>query len=92
MISKRQAGRRSHRSPHLQFDPAVGHVVVALDDPVGTRVKLPDHDVFDRVPDQVILGGDEGVGRLEDLLERVGTFDELPEYALSVSLPPVRLG
>ena len=85
-------GGGSHRSPHLQFDPAVGHVVLALHDPVGTRVKLPDHDVFDRVPDQIVLGGDEGVGRLRIFWSALARLTNFPSELVSVSLPPVRLG
>ena len=42
-------------------------------------MKLAGDDVFDGVTDQVVLGGDERVRRPQDLLERVGALDDLPD-------------
>ena len=74
----------SHRSPHLQLDPAVRQVVFAFDDPVCSRIRLAYDYVLYRIADQVVLGGNERVRLAQDFLESIGPLDPLNECGASV--------
>src|SRR4029077_3711760 len=59
-------------SLHLQVDPAVGHVVLALHDPVVPGVRNAHHDVFHGVAHDFVVRIDERRQRGPKLLESVG--------------------
>src|SRR2546430_7323274 len=59
------------RSQHLQPHPAVGDVVLTLDDPIESRVILACHAVLDGVAHQLVVRVDDRRKRAQELLKRL---------------------
>src|SRR3989454_12839015 len=65
------------RSQHLQPHPAVGDVVLTLDDPVESRVILACHAVLDGVAHQLVVRVDDRRKRAQELLKRLCELPQL---------------